>query len=97
MLRLDPHRPDLISKVANVAYDPDAADARCTTSFSTVQPDEAMRRFLHQWGGLSLTGDISEQKLAFFMARAATANRRWSTMGPCRGRLWRIGRDRDVP
>jgi phage/plasmid-associated DNA primase len=25
-----------------------------------------MRRFLHQWGGLSLTGDITEQKLAFF-------------------------------
>lgn len=66
-LRLDPHRPDdLISKVANVEYDPDATCEKYDGFLETVQPDPAMRRFLHQWGGLSLTGDITEQKLSFF-------------------------------
>lgn len=67
VMRLDPHRPeDLISKVAGVVYDPDAVCPDYDGFLSVVQPDETMRRFLHQWGGLSLTGDISEQKLAFF-------------------------------
>ncbi|MEH3046492.1 phage/plasmid primase, P4 family [Sphingomonas adhaesiva] len=66
-LRLDPHRPDdLISKVANVVFDPSQDCAVYDDFLATVQPDEKMRRFLHQWGGLSLTGDIGEQKLAFF-------------------------------
>ncbi|SEM88405.1 putative DNA primase/helicase [Sphingomonas gellani] len=66
-IRLDPHRPgDLISKVANVIYDPDATCETYDGFLATVQPDEKMRRFLHQWAGLSMTGDISEQKLAFW-------------------------------
>lgn len=66
-LRLFEHRPqDLISKIANVDFNPAATSADYDAFLSVVQPDEAMRRFLHQWGGLSLTGDISEQKLAFF-------------------------------
>lgn len=65
-MRLDPHRPeDLISKVAGVAFDPAATCAVYDAFLKTVQPDDATRRFLHQWGGLSLTGDISEQKLVF--------------------------------
>ncbi len=66
-LQLCRHRPeDLISKIANVVFDPKATSADYDAFLSVVQPDETMRRFLHQWGGLSLTGDISEQKLAFF-------------------------------
>ena len=66
-LRLFKHRPeDLISKIAHVAFDPTATCADYDAFLAVVQPDEKMRRFLHQWGGLSLTGDISEQKLAFF-------------------------------
>ncbi len=66
-LRVDKHNPkDLISKVANVAFDPTAKSAVYDAFLAVVQPDDKMRRFLHQWGGLSLTGDISEQKLAFF-------------------------------
>ena len=66
-LRLDPHRAsDLISKIANVTFDPKAKSPVYDAFLAVVQPDEKMRRFLHQWGGLSLTGDISEQKLAFF-------------------------------
>jgi putative DNA primase/helicase len=30
-----------------------------------------MRIFLHQWGGLSLTGDVGEQKLAFFHGKGS--------------------------
>ncbi|APR54839.1 DNA primase [Sphingomonas koreensis] len=67
VMRLDPHRPeDLISKIANVAYDPDATCEEYDGFLERVQPDGKMRRFLHQWGGLSLTGDIGEQKLAFY-------------------------------
>lgn len=66
-IRRDDHNPrDLISKLANVVYDPRAACDVYDGFLATVQPDEAIRRFLHQWGGLSLTGDIGEQKLAFF-------------------------------
>ncbi|EZP57443.1 phage/plasmid primase, P4 family [Sphingomonas sp. RIT328] len=66
-LRLDKHRPeDLISKIANVVFDPKAVSPDYDAFLAVVQPDEKMRRFLHQWGGLSLTGDITEQKLAFF-------------------------------
>jgi len=66
-VQLHPHDPeDLISKVAGVVYDPDAVCPDYDGFLSTVQPDESVRRFLHQWGGLSLTGDIGEQKLAFF-------------------------------
>lgn len=64
---LTEHRPtDLISKVAHVAFDPAATCGIYDSFLTTVQPDEKMRRFLHQWGGLSLTGDIGEQKLAFY-------------------------------
>ena len=66
-LRLDDHRPtDLISKVAGIAFDATVTSPIYDGFLTTVQPDEKMRRFLHQWGGLSVTGDISEQKLAFF-------------------------------
>ncbi|MEG8021813.1 hypothetical protein [Sphingomonas aerolata] len=66
-MRMDDHRPeDLISKIANVVFDPKALCPDYDSFLAVVQPDDKMRRFLHQWGGLSVTGDISEQKLAFF-------------------------------
>lgn len=63
----EPHnRADLITKLAPVKYSP-AAEAPVWDAFiAKVQPDAVMRRFIHQWFGLSLTGDIGEQKLAFF-------------------------------
>ncbi|MEM6586486.1 MAG: phage/plasmid primase, P4 family, partial [Pseudomonadota bacterium] len=63
----DPHRrEDLITKLAPVKYAQSAKSPNWDDFIEKVQPDEVMRRFLHQWFGLSLTGDISEQKLAFF-------------------------------
>lgn len=63
----EPHRrEDLITKLAPVKYAPSARCATWDAFIERVQPDDAMRRFIHQWFGLSLTGDIGEQKLAFF-------------------------------
>lgn len=64
------HDPaDLITKIMPVEYRPDAACLHYDTFLAEVQPHAAMRRFLHQWGGLSLTGDVSEQKFAFFYGK----------------------------
>ena len=82
---LDKHRPeDLISKVANVTFDPAAASPIYDGFLDTVQPEPSMRRFLHQWGGLSLTGDIGEQKLVFHYGMGrngkSTLNDLWGTI-----------------
>jgi len=63
----EPHnRDDLMTKLAPVKYSP-AAEAPVWDAFiAKVQPDAVMRRFIHQWFGLSLTGDIGDQKMAFF-------------------------------
>jgi len=58
------HDPaDLCTKLASVRYDPEATCPRYDAFFEMVQPKPGLRRFLHQWGGLSVTGDTSEQAL----------------------------------
>lgn len=65
-----PHSPsDLITKLAPVTYDPDALCPRYDRFLTEVQPSAGMRRFLHQWGGYSLTGDTGEQKLCFYYGK----------------------------
>lgn len=65
-----PHDPaDMITKLAPVLYDPNAACPIYDHFLADVQPIAAMRRFLHQWGGYSLTGDTGEQKLCFFYGK----------------------------
>lgn len=77
-VRKDPHnRADLITKVCNVEYRPGAACPTYDAFITRMQPDEAMRRFIHQWGGLSLTGDTSEQKLAFFYGAGRNGKGTW--------------------
>jgi putative DNA primase/helicase len=62
-----PHDPkDLITKISPVAYDPDAMCPRWDTFLNEVQPTPADQRFLHQWMGYSLTGDVSEQRLVVY-------------------------------
>lgn len=69
-VQLRPHRrEDCITKMAEVDYDPEAACPMFDAFFAEVQPTTAVRRFLDQWGGLSLTGDIGEQKLVFFYGK----------------------------
>ncbi|MBX7496778.1 hypothetical protein K3172_13005 [Qipengyuania sp. 6B39] len=70
-------RADLITKLAPVKYSPAAACPTYDAFIDRVQPDAAMRRFIHQWGGLSLTGDIGEQKLAFFYGSGRNGKGTW--------------------
>jgi P4 family phage/plasmid primase-like protien len=61
------HDPaDLITKCSRVAFDPKAICPTFDKFLAEVQPKAEMRRFLMQWQGLSLTGDVSEQKLCLF-------------------------------
>lgn len=77
-VKLHPHRrEDLISKLAPVEYNPKKQCAAYDTFLNRVQPDEDMRRFIHQWGGLSLTGDIGEHKLAFFYGGGRNGKGTW--------------------
>lgn len=77
-VRLDPHNPDdLITKVADVVYDPDATCANYDAFFDRVMPDAADRRFLHQWAGLSSTGDIGYHKMAFFWGKGRNGKSTW--------------------
>lgn len=77
-LKLHPHRrEDLMTKLAPVKYAPKAACPEYDAFMLTVQPDETMRRFIHQWGGVSLTGDIGDQKLAFFYGSGRNGKGTW--------------------
>lgn len=70
LVRLCPHDPrDLITKLAPVIYDPTATCPAYDGFFAEIQAPPEMRRFLHQWGGYSLTGDVGEQKLCFFYGK----------------------------
>ena len=65
-----PHDPaDLITKISPVVYDPDAACPEYDKFLARVLPSTEMRTFIHQWFGLSLTGDVTEQKLAFLYGK----------------------------
>lgn len=71
-LRLRPHDPrDLITRLMPVEYRPGAECPIYDRFLARVQPADDMRRFLHHWGGLSLTGDVSEQKLVFHHGKGA--------------------------
>lgn len=69
-VRFTPHdRADRITRLAPVDYDPDAACPAYDAALERVQPDAAMRRHLHCWGGVSLTGDVSLQRMAFWYGK----------------------------
>lgn len=71
-LRLRPHDPrDLITRVMPVEYRPGAECPIYDRFLARVQPADDMRAFLHRWGGLSLTGDVTEQKLVFHHGKGA--------------------------
>lgn len=60
--RLDPHnRSDLLTKVAAVAYDPEAVCPNYDATLEWAQEKPEMRRYIHQWGGYNLTGDMGAQ------------------------------------
>jgi putative DNA primase/helicase len=71
-VELCPHRrDDLNTKLAPVEYDPDAASPVYDAFLIWAQPDEEMRRYLHQCAGYGASGDTSEQKLWFWYGLGA--------------------------
>lgn len=61
-----PHaRDQLITKMIEVDYDPDARAPRFEAFLARIQPSAEMRAFLQRWFGLSMTAHTGEQKLAF--------------------------------
>lgn len=69
---LEPHRrEDLNTKLAPVEYDPAAVCPAYDAFFAWAQPDEGMRRYLHQVAGYAASGDTSEQKLWFWYGLGA--------------------------
>ena len=77
-IKLAPHdRADLITKITRVPYSPRSRSPVYDAFMAGVQPDPAMRRFIAQWGGLSLTGNIGEQKLAFFYGQGRNGKGTW--------------------
>jgi putative DNA primase/helicase len=54
-------REDLITKLAAVEYDPDAAAPAWTAFLKRVLPGEELRRFVQRATGYSATGNTSEQ------------------------------------
>ena len=66
-----PHDPaDMITKLAPVDYDPEAARPVFDGFLERVQPRVEMRAFLQQWLGVSLTG-VTEQLLAFLYGKGS--------------------------
>lgn len=77
-MKLHPHRrEDMITRLAPVKYSSRAACPEYDAFLARVQPVEGLRRFLHQWGGYSLTGDTTEHKLAFFYGTGRNGKGTW--------------------
>lgn len=69
-VELTPHRrEDLNTKLAPVIYDAAAICPLYDGMIEWAQPDAAMRRYLHQWGGYSASGLTGEHKLHFWYGK----------------------------
>ncbi len=69
---ITPHeKTDYITKLAPVVFDPAAEAPIYDGVMAWAQPEEARRRYLHQWAGYSATGDTGEQKLQFWYGKGA--------------------------
>jgi DNA primase len=61
-VELKPHdRADRLTKVTACAYNPDAPAPLFQKTVRWAQPDRDRRRYLRQWLGYNLTGDMGEQ------------------------------------
>lgn len=64
--KLRPHRhEDMITMLAPTAYDPNARAPQWEHFLKRVLPDVEIRAFMQRYIGYALTGDVSEQVLAF--------------------------------
>jgi len=77
-IKLHQHeRTDLITKITRVKYQKNAKAPVYDGFLEQVQPDPVMRRFISKWGRLSMTGDISEQKLAIVYGQGRNGKGTW--------------------
>lgn len=65
----DPRR--LITKLADVTYDPNADAPRWQAFLEQILPDVELREFAARWFGHCLTGDVSEHKVVFGVGAGA--------------------------
>lgn len=66
-ITLEKHNPeDLITKLAEVEYDPAATCPRFRQFISEIQPDLEIELFLQRWCGYCLTGSMQEQIILMF-------------------------------
>ncbi|MDX2092504.1 MAG: phage/plasmid primase, P4 family [Kofleriaceae bacterium] len=69
---LRPHRQDdMITKLADVDFDANAACPRFDAFLARVLPDADVRDFVQRYFGYALTGHVGEQVLAFFYGGGA--------------------------
>ncbi|WP_157619645.1 DNA primase family protein [Skermanella stibiiresistens] len=67
LIHFRPHdRDDLITRLADVSYDPDAVCPAWLQFIGDVQPSAAQREYLQRWHGYGLTGRTSLQKVAMY-------------------------------
>jgi len=71
-IELRPHRPaDLISRLAPIAYEPEAICPTWRAFLNRIQPSTEQQIFLQQWFGYSLCGDASEQRVVVLFGGGA--------------------------
>lgn len=71
-LRLRSHdRSDMITRLAPVAFDPEADCPQFRKFLDRVLPDRAIQAFIQRWCGYCLTGDIGEQIMVVFHGQGA--------------------------
>jgi len=77
---LEPHRrEDMLTKLTATEYDPAAQCQLYDSVFKWAQPEKPMRRYLRQWAGYNLTGDMGAQ--IFHIWFGPTAANGKSTIG----------------
>lgn len=70
--RIRSHDPaDLITQLAPVEFDPRAECPTWDAFLMRVLPDPAVRDWVHRFCGYSISGDVGEQVLAFFLGCGA--------------------------
>jgi len=69
---LRPHRrDDMLTMMSPLTFDPRATCPQWDAFLARVLPDAEVRAFVQRFAGHCLTGDVSEQVLAFFFGRGA--------------------------
>jgi DNA primase catalytic core len=90
-VELRPHdRADRLTKIAACAYDPEAAAPHFQKLVRWAQPQKERRRYLRQWLGYNLTGDVGEQIFHIWFGPLA-ANGKSTVGNACRDAIGDYG------